>query len=159
MSCSQRSVGRPSVTGFWPHATGERRLKYIYAWWYISFIRVEITLLYGPVRSPSRLHISGLSDFYSSRKVMLVIQCVQFAGNISRRLIYALSRISGNVQLIVLLIYCFARANQDKWSSRRRCAAEKYIIKLKHLLGSHKTRVKHMTHLGQRILRCNSMTN
>jgi hypothetical protein len=73
---------------------------------------------------------------------MLVIQCVQFAGNISRRLIYALSRISGNVQLIVLLIYCFARANQDKWSSRRRCAAEKYIIKLKHLLGSHKTRVK-----------------
>lgn len=51
---------------------------------YLIYPRGNYVIIW-PRALPSLLHISGLSDFYSSRKVMLVIQCVQFAGNISRR--------------------------------------------------------------------------
>jgi len=101
MSCS--SVG-------WSRVLARERMGLLKNGRYISFIPVEITLLWLH-ESPPLVHISGLSDFYSTRKVMLVIQCVQFAENISCQLIYA--PVSGNVQLIVLLIYCFIPANQD----------------------------------------------
>jgi hypothetical protein len=52
-------------------------------------------------------------------------------------------RIRGNVQLIVLLIYCFARANQDKLI--KQCAGR--MMKMEHFCGGHKTSVKHTWHI------------